>query len=129
MKETIKRKLFPYILFLIILSIFAIIYALLIFANKTSSQLRSFNTITFIIGVVLFFLLGILSGNTAQKNGLLEGLIAALIIILITLVINFFIKVPFVFKSFIKTITYLIAASFGGIIGVNIPPIIARNKD
>ena len=67
----------------------------------------------------MFIILGLLAGNTAGKNGLLEGLISATIIILITLIINFFVKVPFVPNSFIKIICYLTGASLGGVVGVN----------
>ncbi|MGB7530347.1 MAG: TIGR04086 family membrane protein, partial [Bacilli bacterium] len=88
------------------------------------SKASSFNTTTFIAGIVLFFILGIAAGNTAQKNGLLEGLIAATFIILVTLIINFFVHVPFVAKNFVKIASYLTASSLGGIIGVNFPPLL-----
>lgn len=81
------------------------------------------------MGVLSFFILGFFTGNTAQKNGLLEGLIAALIIILITLVINFFVQVPFVARSFVKCVAYITSASLGGIIGVNFRPILGRNEE
>ena len=85
--------------------------------------MKQFNTTTFIIGIICFLLLGLLSGNLAQKNGLLEGLIAALIIILITLIINLFAKVDFNFRTFLKCVTYLTASSLGGVVGVNFKPI------
>lgn len=129
MKNTIKKKMFTYIVFLLILSIFASIYALLIFLNKANSQVTSFNTITFVMGVLAFFVLGLLAGNSAQKNGLLEGLIAASVIILLTLLINFFVQVPFIARSFVKTVSYITAASLGGILGVNFRPLIGRNHD
>lgn len=129
MKNSLRRKLFSYIVFLLILSIFSSIYALLIYLNKASSKASSFNTITFIMGVLAFFILGFFTGNTAQKNGLLEGLIAALIIILITLIINCFVQVPFVARSFVKVVAYITSASLGGIIGVNFRPILGRNEE
>jgi len=122
-------KMFAYIVFLLILSIFASIYALLIYLNKASSRVTSFNTITFVVGVLSFFILGLLAGNTAQKNGLLEGLIAATIIILLTLIINFFVQVPFIARSFVKTVSYITSASLGGILGVNFRPIMGRKYD
>lgn len=117
--KRIKRKLFVYLCFLFIISIFSGVYALLIFLGKADSQLAAFNTVTFILGVAAFFILGFLAGNTAQKNGLLEGLIAALVVILITLALNFFIQVPFVAKSFVKTASFFTSSALGGIIGVN----------
>lgn len=124
LKAKIKRKLFVYFCFILILAIFSSIYALLIYLGKASSNSSSFNTVTFIAGVIIFLLLGIAAGNTAQKNGLLEGLIAATFIILVTLIINFFVHVPFVGKSFVKVASYLTASSLGGIIGVNFPPLL-----
>lgn len=128
LKTKIKRKLFVYFCFIFILAFFSSIYALLIYLGKADSKISSFNTITFIAGVILFLILGILAGNTAQKNGLLEGLIAAAFIILVTLVINFFVHVPFVGKSFVKTASYLTASSLGGIIGVNFPPLLKTEE-
>ncbi len=129
MKNIIKQKIIVYFFFFLILAIFASIYSFLIYTNKISSERKTFNTYSFIIGVVLFLILGIISGNCAQKNGLLEGLTAALVIILISLIINFFTDVPFINKNFIKTVTYLIAASAGGIIGVNFKPILKVSKE
>lgn len=120
MNSKIKSKLFAYLIFFIIVSICASIYSLLIYYNKVDSNIKSFNIYTFIIGIFCFFILGFVSGNVADKNGLLEGLIAALVIILIALVINFFIQVPFITKSFIKIVSYISSSSLGGIIGVNL---------
>ena len=129
MKKSIKEKVFTYLFFLLIISIFISIYAFLIYTNKISSDKKTFNTYSFIIGILSFLILGIISGNIAQKNGLLEGLLAALIIIFISLIINFFTKVPFITKSFIKTTTYLVSASLGGIIGVNFRPFLKISKE
>lgn len=117
--KRLKQKIFVYLCFLFIISIFSGVYALLIYLSKADSEIGAFNTVTFILGIVAFFILGFLAGNTAQRNGLLEGLIAALIVILVTLVLNFFIQVPFVAKSFIKTASFLTSSALGGIIGVN----------
>jgi len=127
MKRVFKKVFLVYFFFLLILTIFTIIYALLIYFNKISSSIKSFNIVTFIIGILSFFLLGLMSANMAQKNGLLEGLISALYIILIVLIINLFVKVDFNWKTFIKTITYLLASSLGGIIGVNYKPIFKKS--
>lgn len=90
--------------------------------------MKQFNTWTFIIGIICFFILGFVSANVAQKNGLLEGLVAALIIVLITLLINLFVQVQFSFRTFIKCVTYLVSSSLGGVIGVNFKPFIKESK-
>jgi putative membrane protein (TIGR04086 family) len=117
-----------YLTFFLILIIFSSIYALLIFLNRANSQAPSFNTFTFIMGVVVFLILGFLAGNTAQRNGLLEGLIAAAVVIMIALIINFFVHVPFMARSFVKTASYLTAAALGGILGVNFRPFIKASE-
>lgn len=126
MKNGIKKFIYIYLSFLIILTCFTILYAILIYLGKVNHEMKSFNVWTFIIGIFCFFFLGLISGNIAQKNGLLEGLISALIVILVVLIINFIVRVDFNFKTFIKIVTYLLASSFGGVIGVNFRPIIKR---
>lgn len=128
MKNFLKKKLFVYSIFIVILTIFSIFYALLIYNDKINSEAKSFNVWTFIIGLICFFVLGLLAGNTAQKNGLLEGLIAALIVILVSLIINFFVREPFIGKSFVKIISFFTASSLGGVLGVNFKPLY-KTKD
>lgn len=123
MRKSFKKAFFVYLIFLFILSLFTIIYALLIYNGKIDSDMKKFNTVTFILGIIAFLLLGLVSGNIAQKNGLLEGLISALIIVLITLIINLFARVDFDFRTFLKCVTYLTSSSLGGVIGVNFKPI------
>lgn len=128
MRKTFKKLFYIYLLFLVILSIFTITYALLIYYGKVNSDIKQFNIWTFIIGIISFFILGLISANIAQKNGLLEGLVSALIIVLIALIINLFVQVQFNFRTFIKCVTYLVSSSLGGVIGVNFKPFIREKK-
>lgn len=128
MKNSLKKFIYIYLFFLIILSIVTVIYAILIYSGKVNHEMRTFNIWTFIIGIFCFLFLGFFSANVAQKNGLLEGLVSALIIIFVTLLINLILKVDFNFKTFVKIVTYILAASFGGVIGVNFKPLIKRFK-
>jgi len=123
MRKFFKKAFFIYLIFLIILTLFTVIYALLIHTGKIDSDMKKFNTTTFILGLISFLILGLISGNIAQKNGLLEGLVSALIIILLTLIVNLFAKVEFDFRTFLKCVTYLASSSLGGVIGVNFRPI------
>lgn len=118
--NSIKSRLLAYLLFVIIMSLFSGIYALLIFYGKVKVSENSINIVTFIIGIISFMILGLLSGMVAKKNGLIEGMIAALIILLIALLSNLIFQVPFVGKNFIKMATYVVSSSIGGIIGVNL---------
>ena len=116
----LKNKLFTYLIFTIIVLLFSFIYALLIYYDKLNIDYKQFNTITFIIGIILFLILGFISGIRANKNGLLEGLTAALIIILISLIINLFINEKFEINNLIKLSSYITSSSLGGVIGINL---------
>lgn len=118
--SSIKSRMFVYLLFIIIMSLFCTIYSLLIYYGKVKTSEQSINIATFIIGIISFLLLGLLSGKVAQKNGLIEGMLAALVILLIALLSNLIFQVPFVGKNFVKMATYVISSSIGGIIGVNL---------
>lgn len=115
----IYQFIFIYLIFTIILTICAFIYAILLKNKVLSTNTSSFNKITFILGILLFFVLGLLSGITAKKNGLIEGLLSALIIISIVLLLNLILKVNIESKFFIKGASYLLSSMAGGIIGVN----------
>jgi putative membrane protein (TIGR04086 family) len=117
----IKDKLRTFFSFLIILSIFGLIYALLIWANKIDGSGAKFHNVTFVTGIALFVILGLLSGYYSQEKGLLAGLSSALILIVVILLINIFVHEPFTFRMFLKFITYMTGSAFGGIVGVNIP--------
>lgn len=124
-KNKIFQFLFVYLIFAIILTLVAFIYAILIHNDIISLTNNSFKNISFIIGIILFLILGLISGIIAKKNGLVEGLLSALIILSISILINLILKVELKSLYFIKIIAYLISAMAGGIIGVNI---VNKNK-
>lgn len=107
--------------FLIILTITGLIYALLIWGNKVDGSGTKFHTIIFVTGIVLFLILGLLSGYYAQEKGLLAGLSSALILIVIILLINLFVHEPLKLRIVLKFLTYIASSTAGGILGVNIP--------
>lgn len=124
-KKKIYKFLFVYIIFTIILTLLAFIYASLLNKDILSTTNPSFKNITFIIGIILFFVLGLMNGIVAKKNGLIEGLFSALIILSIVLLINLIIKIDIKPIFFLKIGSYLLSSMAGGIIGVNI---INKNK-
>lgn len=119
-KNKIFKFLFVYLIFTIILTIISFIYALLLQKGILFTTNPMFNRITFIVGLILFFILGLLSGIVAKKNGLVEGLLSSLIIISIVLLINLIIKIDIKPMFFIKMGSYLLCSMAGGIIGVNL---------
>ncbi len=119
-KSKFKKTLGVYLIFIFILCITCIIYALLIRSGKAQSSGKTFNIVTFILGIIDFLVLGLLTGIVAKKNGLVEGLIAALIIILLALIVNLFAHIPLDTRFFLKGLTYILASALGGVVGVNI---------
>lgn len=124
-KNKLLKFVFIYLIFTIILTIFAFIYAILINNDTISLTNNSFRNISFIIGLLLFFILGLISGFVAKKNGLVEGLLSSLIVLAISMLLNLILKIQIQPLYFVKIISYLICAMAGGIIGVNL---VNKNK-
>ena len=53
----LQKIFFVYLSFIIILSIFAIIYAILIYSGKMNSETKSFHIVTFFMGILSFLIL------------------------------------------------------------------------
>ena len=92
----------------------------LIHKQIVPSTENSFKNTSFIIGIILFLLLGIITGFVARKNGLIEGLLSSLIIICLSLIINLILKVNITSFYFIKIASFTLSSMAGGIIGVNL---------
>lgn len=119
-KNKIFKFLFIYLIFVIILTILSFIYAILLKKEILPSSYPSFKNITFVLGLIMFFILGLISGIVSKKNGLLEGFLSSIIIIAIALLINLIIKIELKPIYFIKIFSFLLSSMSGGIIGVNI---------
>ena len=116
-KNRLFKFVFIYLIFTIILTIFAFIYAILINNDTISLTNKSFRNINFILGLI--------SGIVAKKNGLVEGLLSSLIVLAISMLLNLILKIQIQPLYFVKIISYLICAMAGGIIGVNV---VNKNK-
>ena len=116
----LKNKLIIFLLFVIIFCIFSFIYSLLIYYDLLKTNNESFKIISFVIGLLSFFILGLISGIICKENGLINGLLNSLIVIFLGLIINIFIGKQFMINNFIKIASYIISSSIGGILGVNI---------
>ena len=119
-KNKIFKFLFIYLIFVIILTILSFIYAILLKKEILPSSYPSFKNITFVLGLIMFFILGLISGIVSKKNGLLEGFLSSIIIIAIALLINLIIRIELKPIYFIKIFSFLLSSMSGGIIGVNI---------
>lgn len=125
LKKLLFKKLLSYILFISIICILLGIYTFLYYKNIISYDEKTLYIHTYIIGIILFFLLGLIKGLVIKNNGLLEGLLSSSFVILIILIINLFLNNHFTYFNLIKIICYIIFCSIGGIIGVNL----CKNKN
>lgn len=120
LKSLTLKKLICYLIFIFIVCLSLGIYALLLYKNKASNNEKTLYIYSYIIGGVLFFILGLLKGLVIKNNGLLEGLLSGVFVMFIILLINFIINKSFTYFNLIKIVAYLVLATVGGIIGVNL---------
>lgn len=120
LKSLTLKKLICYLIFIFIVCLSLGIYALLLYKNKASNNEKTLYIYSYIIGGVLFFILGLLKGLIIKNNGLLEGLLSGVFVMFIILLTNFIINKSFSYFNLIKIVAYLVLATVGGIIGVNL---------
>ena len=113
-------KLKELLLFIIILSILMVIYTTFIMINLIPNEQTLNRTILFILGMLIFFILGIISGNKEKKNGWLSGLSSSLLIILLSIIIGLFTKTNITIFLIGKYVCYMFCSIIGGILGVNL---------
>lgn len=115
----LKNKALSYFIFIIILAITIIIYTSLLYFGVISSNDNTVKTVSFVMGLVLFLILGLISGLKEKKSGWLAGFTSSLFLVLIVIFINIISK-NLTVMSLIKYLAYVISSMLGGIIGVNI---------
>jgi len=101
------------------LAITIIIYTSLLYFGVISSNDNTVKTVSFVMGLVLFLILGLISGLKEKKSGWLAGFTSSLFLVLIVIFINIISK-NLTVMSLIKYLAYVISSMLGGIIGVNI---------
>ena len=115
-KNIFKSILFFYIITVII----SLIYTFLLYNNIIPNNNSNIKLYSFIIGIILFMILGIISSTRANKKGWLVGLLNGMIVIIISIITkslqNIHIDILYLAKLFI----YLMSAILGGMIGINI---------
>lgn len=115
----LKNKALSYFIFIIILAITIIIYTSLLYFGVISSNDNTVKTVSFVMGLLLFLILGLISGLKEKKSGWLAGFTSSLFLVLIVIFINIISK-NLTVMSLIKYLAYVISSMLGGIIGVNI---------
>lgn len=119
LKKRAKRLFKIYLFFLLLILFLSSLYTFLIYNKVINPSITSFNNTSFIIGIICFFILGLISGSSANKNGFLDAFICSLIVIMFVSVLNLFMKEEFTKLTFIKSSIYVLTSSLGGIIGLN----------
>lgn len=118
----LSLKLKELLFFTISLSILMIIYTTLISLNIIPDDISLNRTITLIIGLFLFFLLGVISGKKEKKNGWLSGISSASLILLVIILIGIFMKNKIDIFLLSKYTCFLLCSMIGGMFGVNLKP-------
>ena len=113
-------KLKEILFFTIIMFIFMVIYTSLILFEIVPNNNYIIRTITFIMGLILFFILGLISGKKEKKNGWLSGILSSLIIIAFNFILILFTKTNITLSLLVKYLCYILTAMTGGMIGVNL---------
>lgn len=78
-------------------------------------------TVSLVIGLIVLFISGLVSGLKGKENGLLLGSVVGLGCIGMTFFIQYVgLNVPFTWTQTIYQITYILAAITGSVLGVNL---------
>ena len=101
-------KLKEILIFTIILFIFMVIYTSLILFEIVPNDNNLIRTITFIMGLILFLILGLISGKKEKKNGWLTGILSSIIIIIFNFILILFTKTNITLLLLVKYLCYII---------------------
>ena len=76
-------------------------------------------------GILLFLILGFLTGNIKQKKGLINGIIGGLVVTVILVLIQFLgFEAKVTLGLITRYIVFILSSGLGGIFGVNFKPIL-----
>lgn len=82
-------------------------------------KLNTSKLIIIIIGAILMFIIGIITGRNTNSKGFLKGLLVSVISILILVILSLIFRTPLNINSLIYYIILVISTVFGSIIGIN----------
>lgn len=99
-----------------------VIFSMLVLTNKLNDQNSSY---TYLMGVILLFISGLVLSNHYQKQGFFVGFLQALCFVIIFCLINVLAYDNSIsFSNVIKMLIYLVSGILGGVVGVNIKKLI-----
>lgn len=98
-----------------------------LFTYFGSIDISNKSIFVYLLGVLIFFVLGLLSGNIKQNNGLFNGIIFSVVVIIILMLYYFLgLEKKFSLDILIKSIVFILSSGLGGVIGVNFKPLIKK---
>lgn len=117
----LRNKAVTFLIFSIILVITLVVYTIFLYTGILQSNAEKMKTVTFIIGIILFFLLGLLSGQKEQSKGWLAGCSSGFTLLFLVIIFKLTSGGFTTWFIIVKYISYLFASILGGILGVQFP--------
>lgn len=115
----LKNKAKTFLIFLFILAITLLIYTFLLYKELISSTASSLRITSFIIGIILFFILGGISGIFETSKGWLGGITSGIILVIIISIFKLCSHSLNDWSLIIKYVCYVGSSMIGGMIGIN----------
>lgn len=119
MKYLLKKAI-VFLITLFILAITSIIYTILLYNGIVNANTDTIYRTSFIIGAIIFFIYGILSGIVEQKKVLLSTLLSTSLILVIIIIIKNLSMDEFSATNYIKYAVYLVMSLLGSLISLSI---------
>lgn len=116
----LKNKAKTFLIFLFILAIFLLFYTFLLYKQIVSTSSDSIRITSFIMGIILFFILGGISGLFETSKGWLGGITSGIILVVIISLFKLFSNHLNDWLLLIKYACYIISSMVGGMIGINL---------
>ena len=82
-------------------------------------KLNTNKTIIIIIGAIMMFIIGIITGKNSNNKGYLKGILVSVISILILVIFSLIFKFSLNMNSLIYYIILIISTTFGSMLGIN----------
>ena len=115
----LKHKAKSFLIFLIILALILLIYTSLLYKEIIPNNTSTINITSYIIGIVLFFILGGISGIFETSKGWLGGITSGIIPVIVICIFKLISQSLNSWLLVVKYLSYIISSMVGGMIGIN----------
>ncbi len=121
--NSFKKNLSILLIWLILALIIISISSILVYFNVIKVGEKSFYL--YFCSILLFLILGFLSGNIKQKKGLVNGIMYSIFVIIILMLIQILgFEEKLSLNLTAKYVVLILSSGLGGIFGVNFKPVI-----